>query len=206
MRRVGIVLGDISRLPVRVGAIVTSSNKALSGNQNPSYWRFSGRTNVDGAVRAAAGVPFVFAKEGYSLNPGDAIVTDSVGQLREFSSKVIHTNVPEGEFGSDAALTLGKSLLSSCYFNALTHATSLESIAFPALGCGVRGWKPSVAAEVAFSALSRFASLESSQLRNVLFVFHAVNTLKVFEAVAIKTGKWTEQEVDAHGIKWGALK
>lgn len=40
----------------RAGALITSANDALCGNDQPAYWRFEHRdNNVDGALRAAAG-------------------------------------------------------------------------------------------------------------------------------------------------------
>ena len=39
----------------RSAAIVTSANDALAGNDQPTYWRFEARQNVDGAVRCAGG-------------------------------------------------------------------------------------------------------------------------------------------------------
>ena len=39
----------------RAGALITSANDALCGNDQPAYWRFEHRDNVDGALRAAAG-------------------------------------------------------------------------------------------------------------------------------------------------------
>ena len=51
--RLRLLRGDISR--AKAGAIITSANDALIGNENPLYWRFTSRKNVDGAVREAAG-------------------------------------------------------------------------------------------------------------------------------------------------------
>ena len=38
-------------------SIVTSANDSLVGNASPRYWRFAGRSNADGSVRARAGLP-----------------------------------------------------------------------------------------------------------------------------------------------------
>ena len=59
--RVALRRGCIARQ--RAGAVVTSANDALCGNQQPEYWRFHAdaggavraRRNADGAVREAGG-------------------------------------------------------------------------------------------------------------------------------------------------------
>lgn len=55
MRRVRVLLrrGCLERQ--RAGALITSANDSLVGNDQPAYWRFESRSNVDGALRAAAG-------------------------------------------------------------------------------------------------------------------------------------------------------
>jgi len=191
--RVGLVLGDIARLSFRVGSIVTSSNRLKCGNQNSSYWRFAGRENVDGAVRKAGGDDFVFPNDN-PLNPGEAIASPAVGTLLSFTDAVIHTHVPDGEFGSDTSLHEGRALLSSCYLNSFRCSASLghKSVALPALGCGVRGWKQPVGAAVAIDAVSQFAALppaERGELVEIVFVFISADLRRVFEAVAMKNFK-----------------
>ena len=47
----------------RAGALITSANDALSGNDQPAYWRFEHRHNVDGALRAVAASAGVHAAD-----------------------------------------------------------------------------------------------------------------------------------------------
>ncbi|KAJ8612531.1 hypothetical protein CTAYLR_003694 [Chrysophaeum taylorii] len=50
---VRLVRGDLAKQSA--SALVTSANDALCGNDQPLYWRFTSRKNVDGAVREAGG-------------------------------------------------------------------------------------------------------------------------------------------------------
>lgn len=45
----------------RANALITSANDSLVGNLQPEYWRFEGGSNVDGALRAAAGPDLIEA-------------------------------------------------------------------------------------------------------------------------------------------------
>ena len=136
------------------------------------------------------------------LNPGEAVASPAVGTLLSFTDAVVHTHVPDGEFGSDASLHEGRALLSSCYLNSLRCSARLgsKSVALPALGCGVRGWKQPVAAAVAIDALSQFAALPQAErgvLVEVVFVFINADLRRVFEAVAKKNFKqppWREEK------------
>ena len=150
--RLVLVQGDITRFPAN--AIVTSSNLSLCGNRNPSYWRFAGHDNVDGAIRRALGthIMWLSAELPQSLPEGHAVVSAAAGQLTTHGVRfLVHTNVPEGAYGNDEQLEAARHLLGRCYnssWEVAVAALAVDSradgppttLAFPALGCGVRQW------------------------------------------------------------------
>ena len=83
--------------------IATSTNAGLVGNANPSFWRFVGRENADGAVHRAAGPELQAACDeqrtldgGAPARLGGAIVTPAFGRLR--ARAVIHAFAPDGAY------------------------------------------------------------------------------------------------------------
>ena len=183
--------GDLSRLKCKVDAVVTSSNSMLAGNANASYWRFSGRRNVDGALRELQS----FAEVQTPLAPGEAVLTPATGALLSTARFVIHVNAPEGAYASDASLEERKSQLRACYSNSLRLAKGGRSIAFPAIGCGVREWKPPVAAEAALDALAAQPRVDLDLVlivcldHRVLAAFNSVFTKRLGQAQQ-QPGEW----------------
>ena len=94
---------DISRLRC-ADALVTSANAGLVGNANPTFWRFKGRDNVDGAIHDAAGPELQAAcaalaseaGEGMPCKVGHAVVTPAFGRLH--AALVIHAVAPDGAY------------------------------------------------------------------------------------------------------------
>ena len=88
-------------------ALATSANAALCGNSNPNFWRFSGRRNADGAVRAAGGraldaachdIPLIEGCKHTRCRPGSAVATaGAFGSLD--AGLVIHAVSPNGAYG-----------------------------------------------------------------------------------------------------------
>lgn len=182
--RLRLLSGDISRLAFRVDAIVTSSNAALTGNGNPAYWRFAGRQNVDGAIRAEC----LTLKTGQTtLSVGMAISSPATGNLSTRCSQIIHVNSPDGAYGREAGSEQSKALLRACYSNAISLADSLhsETVALPAIGCGVREWKASESAEAMIDALSSVRLL-LKRTKEVIVVCSELSVLRAFSAVAEK--------------------
>ena len=64
-------------------------------------------------------------------------------------------------------------LLASCYKNSLSLAASLgaTSLAFPAISCGVYGYPPVLAAEIAVREVAAFLAAGSSVAQVVLVAF-----------------------------------
>jgi len=157
-----VIQGDITRL--HVDAIVNAANQALAGGGG-----------VDGAIHRAAGpglarecrdIPFV--RPHVRCPTGEARIT---GGHDLPASHVIHTVGPVWHGGgADEAL-----LLASCYRQSLLLAERhmVESIAFPAISCGVFGYPPAQAAQVAVAAIRAWLALDARPQQIVLCCFDA---------------------------------
>lgn len=144
--RIEIVTADIVAL--EVDAIVNAANEALSGGGG-----------VDGAIHRAAGPELpaacraIPAVRPYVRCPtGEARITPG---FRLPARWIIHTVGPvwSGGRAGEAAL------LASCYRESLRLAKEhdIASIAFPAIGCGVFGYPPDAAAEIAVRSVRTHA-------------------------------------------------
>ncbi|MEO7935231.1 MAG: O-acetyl-ADP-ribose deacetylase [Dokdonella sp.] len=141
---ISIIKADITTLSV--DAIVNAANETLLGGGG-----------VDGAIHRAAGSQLLAAcralpKVGLGVRcpTGEARITAGFDLPARF---VIHTVGPVWAGG-----TAGEAeLLADCYRNVLSiaHKQSLNSIAFPAISCGVFGYPPNKAALVALGELSK---------------------------------------------------
>lgn len=151
MDRIEILQGDITRL--NVDAIVNAANTSLRGGGG-----------VDGAIHRAAGPELLEACRQIGGCPtGEARITKG---YRLPASYVIHTVGPvyHGKTEDSVRLT-------SCYRNSLQLAKQyrLESVAFPAISCGVYGYPIAEACQIALENTRQF--LENSEYpRKVLFV------------------------------------
>ena len=139
--RIEVVQGDITKL--EVGAIVNAADTSLLGGGG-----------VDGAIHRAAGPELL--EECKSLNgcaTGDAKTTRGYKLQARY---VIHTVGPVWSGGNRAE----GELLASCYRRSLEEAAKLEidTIAFPAISCGVYRFPPELAAEIAIREIRRFLS------------------------------------------------
>ena len=130
--------GDITKL--RVDAIVNAANERMLGG-----------AGVDGAIHRAAGPRLLDACRALpEVRPGIRCPTGEVRLTPGFdlpATYVIHTVGPVwrgGAAGEDE-------LLASCYRNslALARQRSVESIAFPAISCGVYGFPVQRASAIA---------------------------------------------------------
>jgi O-acetyl-ADP-ribose deacetylase (regulator of RNase III) len=137
-----VITADLTTL--HVDAIVNAANETLLGGGG-----------VDGAIHRAAGPELVRAcralpqiAPGVRCPTGEARITPGFALPAHW---VIHTVGPIWHGGTHGEETL----LAQCYRHALQllHAHGLRSIAFPAISCGVYGYPPAAAADVAVSTL-----------------------------------------------------
>jgi len=142
MATIKIIQGDITK--ASVDAIVNAANSRMLGGGG-----------VDGAIHRAAGPKLLKAckkiksENGIRCPTGEARITKA-GNLK--AKYVIHTVGPRYNIDKDPG-----NLLSLAYKNSLDLAFShgCESIAFPAISCGVFGYPPQEAAKISVSICKR---------------------------------------------------
>ena len=192
---VRIVRGNLATH--RADAIVNSANPSLSGAFNTSYWRFNGRRSVDGALHEAAGQDALRSLSAEAMRaaslqlllPGQTLVTPPSGRLVQTTKLIIHTVAPDGLYGagvSDDQLALLKTSYAVAMATAEEHGAT--SVAIPAIGVGVNGWHPAVAARQALNcALDRArAAPTDGSLRRIDFVLKSDSVWSVWQACATK--------------------
>lgn len=144
-----LVTGDITQETTE--AIVNAANSRLAGG-----------AGVDGAIHQAGGPAIMVEcrKIGYCPT-GQAVITTG-GSLP--ARHVIHTVGPVYRGGSHQEAEL----LALAYQNSLKLAArhGLQSIAFPAISCGVYGYPVSEAAHIALKTCFDFAR-ENNDLQNI---------------------------------------
>lgn len=130
------MLGDITTLDV--DAIVNAANRSLLGGGG-----------VDGAIHRAAGARLLQAcRRIGGCDTGQAVITPGF----ELPARhVIHTVGPVWQGGDHGEADL----LAACYRNslAIAEARELSRIAFPCISCGVYGYPPDEATDVALAAV-----------------------------------------------------
>jgi O-acetyl-ADP-ribose deacetylase (regulator of RNase III) len=159
-----IIQADITTL--RIDAIVNAANESLLGGGG-----------VDGAIHRAAGPRLLEAcraipevRPGVRCPTGEARITPGFDLPARF---VIHTVGPVWHGGDRGE----PGLLSACHRNtlALAREHALDSIAFPAISCGVYGYPRDVAAGAALAVLAEEQHRTRTPHRIVLCAFdHAM--------------------------------
>jgi O-acetyl-ADP-ribose deacetylase (regulator of RNase III) len=170
-----LLTADLTRLAV--DAIVNAANRQLLGGGG-----------VDGAIHRAAGPRLLEAcralpevAPGVRCPTGEARITPGFDLPADH---VIHTVGPVWRGGAHGE----PGQLADCYRNALRLAGEygLRSIAFPAISCGVYGYPPELAAEVACRSLrDALAEASTAALEVRLCFVNAAMTqlwLRVFNA------------------------
>lgn len=154
-----VLQGDITVLAV--DAIVNAANQALAGGGG-----------VDGAIHRAAGPELAVACKAIPMvrpfvrcPTGEARITPG---FRLPARWIVHTVGPVWQDGRAGE----PDLLARCYRESLRLAIAHDagSIAFPAIGCGVFGYPPDLAASVAVRTLRAHAPAD---LRVILCAFDA---------------------------------
>lgn len=162
--RVSLLEGDITK--VQVDAIVNAANTSLLGGGG-----------VDGAIHRAAGPKLLAECRSLGGCPtGEARITAGYG----LSSKhVIHTVGPIWGGGDRGE----PELLACCYRNSLALATKheLQTIAFPAISCGIYGYPIEEACRIAVR--ETLAYLDRNQLpESVTFVCFGRDIYDAYQA------------------------
>ena len=172
-----VVRGDITAQAT--DAIVNAANSSLMGGGG-----------VDGAIHAAAGPDLLDAcrqlrRTQYpdGLPTGAAVATDAGALPARF---VIHTVGPKHWEHPDG----GSALLAACHTNSLHEARRVgaNSVAFPAISCGVYGWQPVQAAPIAVSAVRDFCDTYDG-IDLVRFVLFNDDAFDAFSAAAVQANR-----------------
>jgi O-acetyl-ADP-ribose deacetylase (regulator of RNase III) len=172
-QRIEVVLEDITKLDV--DAIVNAANNSLLGGGG-----------VDGAIHRAAGPELLAACRPLNgCDTGDAKVTEGFDLPARY---VIHTAGPKWSGGEQGE----RDLLASCYRRSLEEARDhgYETIAFPAISCGIYGFPPELAAPIAIDEIRRFLSV--NHLPNQVLLVAFDEKMATILSGALESGAPTE--------------
>ncbi len=181
MHRVLALFGDITQR--RVDAIVNAANTTLLGGGG-----------VDGAIHRAAGPELLAACRAITESPpgvrcptGQARITPA---FRLRAKYVIHTVGPVYRDG----MSNEPKQLANCYRNSLELAAQndIETIAFPAISCGVFGYPGMRAARIAINTIDEFLTTHPGSIKQVeLVAFDNDMQLILSNAIETKLGEAT---------------
>ena len=167
--RIELTQADITRL--KVDAIVNAANTALLGGGG-----------VDGAIHRAAGKELLAeCRTLGGCETGQAKIT---GGYKLPARHVIHTVGPVWHGGGAGEAEL----LAGCYRRSLDLAVQhqVESIAFPAISCGVYGYPLDEAAQIAVGEVKAFLATDRS-ISKVYFVCFGSDVLAAYGRALAQT-------------------
>ena len=168
------------RLTVRQGTITTLDVTAIVNAANS---RLAGGGGVDGAIHQAAGADRLQAacraiiEDIGSLPPGKAVITPGFDLP---ARHIIHTVGPIWRGGTDREPELLKNAYANCL--RLAHEHDIETIAFPAISCGVYGYPVEDAARIALTALRQ--GLEAGLVNEATMVLHGQPAFDIWAGAA----------------------
>lgn len=178
MQRFLALYGDITQR--RVDAIVNAANMTLLGGGG-----------VDGAIHRAAGPELLVAcralpesTPGVRWSTGQARITPA---FRLRAKYVIHTVGPVYRDG----MSNEPKQLANCYRNSLELAAKhhVESIAFPAISCGVFGYPSIKAARIEVNTIHEFLTTHQCSIKQFeLVAFDEDMQLILLHAIEAKLG------------------
>lgn len=177
--------GDITTLAV--DAIVNAANESLLGGGG-----------VDGAIHRAAGPQLLEACRALpEIRPGMRCPTGEVRETAAFhlpAKHVFHTVGPVWQDG----LRDEPALLANCYWKSLQLAEKLdvESIAFPAISCGVFGYPLHQAAHIAATETLTWQRSHRQPRRIILVAYNAA-TYKAYQSALAALGQPVEPSTSA---------
>ena len=154
MKRIAVVQGDITTLPV--DAVVNAANTTLLGGGG-----------VDGAIHRAAGPALLEECRTLGGCPvGKAKITKGYNLP---ARHVIHTVGPVWQGGRAGE----PRLLASCYLNSLKLAAEhgVKTLAFPSISTGVYGYPIEEASAIAVQTIAEFLKSNDSIQKVVLVAF-----------------------------------
>ncbi len=162
MAETQIIKADITTL--NVDAIVNAANSSLLGGGG-----------VDGAIHLAAGSELLAeCKTLGGCNTGQAKITKGYNLP---ARNVIHTVGPVWHSGGKKEAELLRSCYRECMHLAKIH--SINTIAFPAVSCGVYHYPPELAAEIAILTIKE-CSDENSNMETVYLVCFGDELLTIY--------------------------